>query len=295
MLISRKIKVLHIEPTDVCQARCPLCARETNLEFDPSIKHHLDMDQILAAFGAEHIANLNKMFMCGDYGDPAAGQHTIDIYRAFRDINHNITLGMNTNGGLRDPTWWRDLAELISRSRDYVVFSIDGLEDTNHVYRRGVDWHRLMTNVETFISAGGNAQWDMLVYQHNQHQVEQCEQLAKSLGFGWFRAKVSRRPLRDRLQYPVGWQKPIAHGTEIRCHALDEQSIYLDARGHVWPCCFLASKLGLPPDWDQIQQSWSSPQPNPVCLNSCGQSEHQTMFLDQWQKNIALNTPDKIA
>lgn len=295
MLISRKIKVLHLEPTDVCQARCPLCARETNLEFDPSIKHHLDMDQILAAFGAENIANLDKMFMCGDYGDPAAGHHTIDIYRAFRDINPDIVLGMNTNGGLRDRAWWRDLAELISHPRDYVVFSIDGLEDTNHVYRRGVDWHRLMDNVETFISAGGNAQWDMLVYQHNQHQVEQCEQLAKTLGFSWFRAKVSKRPLQGLLQYPVGWQKPISRGTDIRCHALDEQSIYLDARGHIWPCCFLASKLGVPPDWGQIQQSWAGPQPNPVCLNSCGQSGYQTMFLDQWQKNIELNNQDKIA
>jgi len=25
MSTSRKIKVLHLEPTDVCQARCPLC------------------------------------------------------------------------------------------------------------------------------------------------------------------------------------------------------------------------------------------------------------------------------
>ena len=292
---SREIKVLHLEPTDVCQARCPLCARETNLEFDPSIKHHLDMDQILAVFGHESIADLDKMFMCGDYGDPAAGHHTIDIYRAFRDINPGITLGMNTNGGLRDQAWWRELAGLMNQPRDYVVFSIDGLEDTNHVYRRGVTWQQLMTNAETFISAGGNAQWDMLVYQHNQHQVDQCEQLAKSMGFGWFRAKVSRRPLRDQLQYPVGWQKPVAQGNHIQCHALDEQSIYIDARGSVWPCCFLASKLGLPPNWDQIQQSWSSSQPNTVCLNSCGKCNHQTMFLDQWQKNIELNNQDKIA
>ena len=294
MLISRKIKVLHLEPTDVCQARCPLCSRETNPDFDPKIKHHLDMDQILAVFERDSIAALDKMFMCGDYGDPAAGRYTIDIYRAFRDINPDITLGMNTNGGLRDSDWWKDLAALTNQDRDYVVFSIDGLEDTNHVYRRGVSWEQLMTNVRTFISAGGNAQWDMLVYQHNQHQVEQCEQLAKTMGFTWFRAKVSRRPLADQLQYPVGWSRPVARGKDIVCHALDEQSIYIDCRGQVWPCCFLANQLGRPPDWDQIQQSWRSAQPNPVCVSACGRSQHQTMFLDQWQRNINLNNQDKI-
>jgi hypothetical protein len=33
MLTLRNIKVLHLEPTDVCQAECPLCARETDKNF----------------------------------------------------------------------------------------------------------------------------------------------------------------------------------------------------------------------------------------------------------------------
>jgi sulfatase maturation enzyme AslB (radical SAM superfamily) len=185
--------------------------------------------------------------------------------------------------------WWKALAGLINRPHDYVVFSIDGLEDTNHIYRRGVDWRRLMANVETFILAGGRAQWDMLVYRHNQHQVDQCEQMAKDMGFSVFRAKVSRRPLIDNLQYPVGWQKPFSHTTNIQCHALDEQSIYIDAQGRLWPCCFLANDLSSPPSFDQIQQSWTSSQPNATCSKSCGKSANQTMFLDQWQKQTNFN------
>ena len=30
--MNREIKVLHLESTDVCQAACPLCARETNVD-----------------------------------------------------------------------------------------------------------------------------------------------------------------------------------------------------------------------------------------------------------------------
>jgi len=47
--MSREIKVLHLESTDVCQAACPLCARETNPDFNKNIKNHLRIDQLLEA------------------------------------------------------------------------------------------------------------------------------------------------------------------------------------------------------------------------------------------------------
>ena len=70
----RDIKVLHLEPTDVCQAACALCARETDSNFRKDRQHHLAMDQILQVFDQEKIQELDKMFMCGNYGDPAAGK-----------------------------------------------------------------------------------------------------------------------------------------------------------------------------------------------------------------------------
>jgi hypothetical protein len=56
-----------------------LCARETDVNFDKKSQHHLDMLKITKVFDAERIAGLDKMFMCGNYGDPAAGKYTLDI------------------------------------------------------------------------------------------------------------------------------------------------------------------------------------------------------------------------
>ena len=111
MLTDRKITVLHLEPTDVCQAACPLCARETNMQFNKTLQHHLDMPSILQVLSEKRISSLEKMFMCGNYGDPAAGKFTLDIYQQFRAINKNIVLGMNTNGALRNTRWWQQLGE----------------------------------------------------------------------------------------------------------------------------------------------------------------------------------------
>jgi len=287
--MSREIKVLHIEPTDVCQAACPLCARETNAEFDADDQHHLTIDRILRVFGHSQIRSLDKMFMCGNYGDPAAGRHTLDIYRAFREINPDIVLGMNSNGGLQNADWWRTLGGILAEPQDYVVFSIDGLEDTNSIYRVNVNWHKVMDNARAFVSAGGSAHWDMLVYRHNQHQVDQAQLLAQRMGFSWFRAKVSKRTPAKGLSYPVGWQLPQVRSGPIDCHALKEQSTYIDARGRLHPCCWLGNRIHQPPvDFSVIQQSWLTASPEPVCQRTCASTDAGTSFTNQWQRNVAL-------
>ena len=90
----------------------------------------------------------------------------------------------HSNGGLRKLETWKRAGELLQGSDNWFMwFSIDGLSDTNHLYRRNVKWDILMRNVKAFLSAKGNAYWDMLVFKHNQHQVENVKLLAKQLGF----------------------------------------------------------------------------------------------------------------
>jgi len=283
MLNLRDIKVLHLEPTDVCQAACSLCARETDPDFRKDRQHHISISQILRGFDEEKIKKLDKMFMCGNYGDPAAGKHTLEIYREFRRINPNIVLGMNTNGGIQTTFWWYELAKILNQPQDYVVFSIDGLEYTNATYRRNVVWNKLMSNARSFVEAGGSAHWDMLVYRHNQHQVDACEQHARDLGFSWFRAKVSKRPCVNGLESPIGWHIPTPVFGAIDCIALKEQSVYIDAQGRISPCCWLGSRQqNFITDIDAI------PTEEKACKIICGQTSIGTVFAQQWQREVEL-------
>jgi MoaA/NifB/PqqE/SkfB family radical SAM enzyme len=289
-LTLTQFKILHLEPTDACQAACPQCAREVDTTFDKTNIHHLTVDRINELFTEQQIKHLDKMFMCGDYGDPAAGKHTLEIFKYFRRVNPTITLGMNTNGGLRDSKWWRELAGIMTGEKDYVVFSIDGLEDTNHIYRINVDWSKVIDNVNTFITAGGNAQWDMLVFDHNKHQVDHCEARARKLGFNWFRAKVSRRhdfvPI-DFLKRPNGWANPTVTEGHISCQALEEQSIYLSANGVSYPCCYLGTTSHTLDQFDSIQESWNT-EPNETCKITCTKLNNGTSHSNQWQREIEL-------
>lgn len=286
----RRIRVLHIEPTDVCQAACPLCARETDTNFRKDIKHHLRIEQIQQHFSDRVIAGLDKMFMCGNYGDPAAGYYTMDIYRYFRKINPDIVLGMNTNGAIQSTFWWHELGKLFNQTQDYCVFSIDGLEDTNAVYRRNVNWDKLMSNAKAFIAAGGSAHWDMLVYKHNQSQVDACEKLAQALGFKWFRAKVSKRGFTDRLESPLNWQLPEIKTGPIRCHAIEEKSMYIDAQGRVSACCWLGSRQRdfVSDDLKTVKLTWKTNSPNQTCASACSTNKNKTAFQDQWRREVEL-------
>jgi len=292
-----KIKVLHIEPTTICNAACPQCGREDPRYYN-DIMHssEINLSQIKNMYSLDFIQHLNKMFMCGNFGEPAAAKDTLAIYRYFKECNPNITLGMNTNGSIRTPTWWVKLAEIFSNPYDYVVFSIDGLEDTNHIYRRKTVWSKIIDNAQSFISAGGVAHWDMLVYDHNEHQVQQAQDLAKELGFSWFRAKVSKRfhtsPV-EFLQPPKNYDLPnvTTVNTAISCHALNEQSIYVAANGHVLPCCWFGAEVftldarakDLLSSWNEKLVPSFSNTPHRICSATCSVDPAGTSFSKQWK------------
>lgn len=293
-LADQDVRVLHIEPTDACNAACPQCARETDITFNKNDLHHLTVDQIKNLVNEDTIRGLDKMFMCGDYGDPAAGRHSLEIFKYFRSINPTITLGMNTNGGLRSVDWWQELAEImhqdVSHPKEYVIFSIDGLADTNHIYRVNVNWEKVMANARSFISAGGRAHWEMLVFEHNQHQIDLAQQTAKDMGFKWFRAKVSKRfnshPV-DFLNPPKGWRDPIVTEGKISCQALIESSAYISAKGTIHPCCWVGSiKTATLDQFSFIQDSWTTDQPYDICKNTCTKNLSGTSFTNQWQREI---------
>ena len=83
--------------------------------------------------------------------------------------------------------------KLIPRLKlNFIVFGSDGLSDTNHIYGRNTQWKFIMDSARTFIDAGGQAIWDFIVFEHNQHQVEKARTLSATLGFSKFNIPLVR-------------------------------------------------------------------------------------------------------
>lgn len=298
-MFVENIREIHVEPTTVCQAECSMCARtvlgyhrdksknsELTLQTFQNLTHHL-------------IENLEKILFCGTLGDPASCTDLLKIIDWVQSINSNIVIGINTNGAIRNSTWWKQLANKIKQNPySYVVFSIDGLEDTNHIYRKKVVWNKLIENTQSYISAGGVAQWDMLVFDHNKHQVEEAKQLACNMGFRAFRTKVSNRfELHNTDLLPPDQVMPIIEEEPFSCMAENTNSVYLSAAGVWYPCCYIHDEHARYIDntWGNVltsiedrEQQWQEldlsirTDPLPVCKKSCGSS----LRKGQWKTEV---------
>ena len=188
-----EIKVVHIEATSKCNLTCPQCARSPSGFLNPLLPmDELTIDDYIRIFDSEFCKQLNQVYFNGNYGDPAASSCLPEALHWLK-INGVKKVNFFTNGSLRNPEWWTRIAGILNAKTDFVVFSIDGLEDTNHIYRRGSNWSKIMENAKAFIAAGGRARWDFLKFEHNEHQVEEARALAKSMGFNEFLAKDTVR------------------------------------------------------------------------------------------------------
>lgn len=258
------IRKVHLETTELCQAMCPMCDRVTlDGELNPNVSNiSLSLQDVKNIFSKQFIQQLDEMYMCGNLGDPMLAPDCLEIFKYFREVNPNIYLSMNTNGGARKLEFWRNLANLTN----HVTFSIDGLEDTNHIYRKGVSWKNVINNVKEFINAGGKAKWDYLVFEHNEHQIKLAQQLSKELGFVEFRPKATSRYIKERPAWQTYWRgkqqgilrppntlqyqsevvnNPLKdrHKFDINPKCVKNKEIYVAATGHVFPCCWAHTSL----------------------------------------------------
>lgn len=192
-----ELNQLHIELTNACNAACPMCTRfHVN---SPLVRPDLEIDQITIEkfkkyFPPEIVKKCEVILFCGVHGDPGMAKDLYEICEYIAEVSPETTIRMNTNGGMRKPEFWEKMGKLFaSKLRDHwswqITFSIDGLADTNHLYRRNVEWNKLMANVKAFIAAGGRAEWDYLIFKHNEHQIDEAKTLSKELGFYSFTPK----------------------------------------------------------------------------------------------------------
>lgn len=277
----KDIRTIHLEVTQNCQASCPMCDRNQN---GGALNPHINLDELTLEdckriFEPEFIGQLKTMYMCGNLGDPIVARDTLEIFEYFRQHNPTMWLSMNTNAGAKDKLWWAKLANVLGRN-SAVIFSVDGLADTNHLYRQGVVWDNVERNMKAFIAAGGRARWDFLIFDHNQHQVEEAKALSEMWGCEKFVAKKtgrfitqdskkkeSHQAVNRKGEKTVELKKPndkhtnsalkkqtlleLKYGsmdnyyeqTPIRCKVKDEGSLFITAEGLALPCCWTAGRM----------------------------------------------------
>jgi MoaA/NifB/PqqE/SkfB family radical SAM enzyme len=260
----KNIKTIQLDHTSRCNLGCPQCARMWNegKELNPKMPiTDLTLDDykiLLQPFNKDV-----TLFHCGNYGDALASPTFDETFEY--SLEHVKKIRIATNGSLRTPDWWTELAKK-GKDKLYVIFSIDGLIDTNHLYRVGSNFKKIMENAHAFIQAGGEAEWAFIEFEHNYHQIESARQIATDMGFKKFSVKYTARfadnnettiktkkgnVVKDKVNHNTDDKQKIlktytnfdeyVNNTTIKCKYQQSQTVFVDMCMGLWPCCWMGA------------------------------------------------------
>jgi MoaA/NifB/PqqE/SkfB family radical SAM enzyme len=304
------IEKIEFENSSICNAKCPQCLREEFLgDYSNFVQTYLPVE-FFDRIPQKIYDNLKEVIFCGGLGDPCSAPNFLEVIQTVKSKVSDIPIRVSSNGGMKSTDFWKDLAVALGPNAR-IVFGIDGLEDTNHLYRINVKWQKVMDNVQAFIDAGGRAEWQFLPFKHNEHQIDQARDLALSMGFANFNVRKTHRFLLESL---LGVDRLAGDGTllqppnedqnknilffdrsvnkniknllasindsKISCHSQKEKEVYIDHLGRVFPCCFLASTVVSRKRNIKVDDGW-------VDLWSTYGDTHINLNLHEWDDIIS--------
>lgn len=280
------IKEIQIEHTSICNLACPMCIREITEDKSWFNETYLPDDFYVDNIPKDVMRNLERINFNGVIGDPCSAPNIINVVKGFVE-NSDGYISISTNGAMKNESFWKELA-LTLKDKGRVIFGIDGLSDTNGIYRVKANFDNVIRNAKAFIDNGGRAEWQFISFKHNQHQIEEARKLSQDLGFYNFFVKPSYRFVIDEmmgvkrhgsdgtlLEPPenIVYVHPLVktghrftmdewhnstNNSKITCYSKHESSVYIDYQGNLFPCCPLSAGMmarrviKLEDGWDEL-------------------------------------------
>ena len=265
----------HVELTDKCNAGCPMCPRTDQMNrcrADRSVVRNVELGlaDFEDHFDEAFCARTGEVIFGGAYGDPLAASELLEIVEHLTD--RGVRVAVSTNGSLRKPDWWARMGRAMARTGSRLELHIDGLADTNPLYRVNTSFAKIRENAAAYIATGARAEWHYIICRHNQHQIEEAFALSREMGFARFTlidtvrfgpdgrfAYVMPDGTRRHLEAPTvkstdfradGGRLTLASdapedpalptGGSIACKSAARNSPYISAHGVVSACCWVA-------------------------------------------------------
>ena len=269
---------IHLELTDKCQAACPMCPRNWYGGAETSYIRNIEitLEQFKEWFPVAFLKQLKSVHACGNYGDPLLAKDCAEIFEYLeQNTADDCRLAIHTNASLRSKAWWQHIAKVLG-TKGMIVFAIDGFAGDHEKYRKHTNWHTIIENAKTFIQAGGYARADSIVFEHNEQRADELKHFLLGIGFAEVDLKTTQRfhgttkwPVKnlagdieyyispptlpqfresminldmDYISRPDVYQRIIDESIIVP-DCKRNKEIYVDAAGHVFPCCNIAGSI----------------------------------------------------
>ncbi len=253
---------LYIDPTNICNLRCPLCPTWQDLKARPKGKMNIQTFQKLLDEVGPYLFAVN---LC-NWGEPLLNPELPVMVRYAKHFNTVVGLSTNLNY-LPDET----AKELIESGIDIIVISLDGTtQESYSKYRREGNLSAVLANIEKLNSFRANNKnfplliWQFLVNKYNELEIDMAQDMAKKLGLMFLpspmRTSMGKElllPLYERVKEMKDWLplnpaynkyaydiRPDTRTRQTTCKWLWNASV-INWDGSVSPCCGVFEKT-----WD---------------------------------------------
>lgn len=254
------IEVAELDLTTMCNARCPLCFRQSksfparfqNLKFcRPASEIVSQLEKDLPA--------LKTIFLIGQMSEPTTHPEFLDIVKCLKETMH-LKVKICTNGGLHDEQYWSDIGLLLDQSNDEVWFSICGSTEEMHSrYRVGTSLQTILKNAAALREVSKVDCAKFIVFKYNYDDITSSKfkaQIASQFTkVEWLDTNIELdaeskyaeidEGLLPRSEVLASHKRAMAIAdfcqtrgsmVDISCQSLFDKQIQIDPFGNIFPC-----------------------------------------------------------
>jgi len=232
---TETVEWIDIELTSYFNINCTGCLRQQSDNVSSILnKEYLKISDIKKWLNKKDFPSIKIINFCGSIDEPTSHPEFFEVLEYFKTWNCHINIA--TNGSIRTENWWKKLALLLRDCSHNIHFGIDGLNGLSEKYRVNSNYDKVKKNFRSFISNGGKAIWQFIVFDWNEHQIEDAYNFSVDEGFIGFRKIYSHRK--------TSGEKKIDRyeSEEIECKYAKQKRIFINHLGNVIPCCHLNSE-----------------------------------------------------
>jgi MoaA/NifB/PqqE/SkfB family radical SAM enzyme len=257
---------IRLDLGNYCNLDCPSCFRQaitkdynkknnTSYEYHPYLNNrYVTVDDVKTWFPVSFLnKHVQNMLFDGASSEPTLNPHFEEILSYFCDNVPEVT--MSTNGSTRNVKWW----EKIGKTKLYPTFSIDSLKPNNNLYRIGSDTNKIIENMKAFISAGGKARLKMILFKHNQDEIEDFISFSNEIGCDF--DLIPAFEFVNKTSYEVNYKgktylieknnlkernKPyreLSSDPNDYCILKTSKTIIVHSNGVIYPCCHIEGQF----------------------------------------------------
>lgn len=284
----------HIEISSKCTLQCPRCARQE--VPNGLVNTELDLEFFKRNFTPDFVqVNVEKITFCGDDGDPVYAHDLIAVIQYLKSIKP-VEIVIVTNGSHKKESWWTELGQALDSrdSVHFSVDGYDNA--SNNVYRVNSDYASIVSGIQCLRAASMcKIIWAAIAFSFNESQLDSMKSFAQSLGVDRFQLTKSTKfgsvypsygigdPLQPSVKYISSSYRFEREATVFTERGIEESAsetniklfkqiesrngitplceignkgLYIDARGRLFPCCWVANRYNHNSDWQHLANNF---------------------------------------